>query len=920
MASKPTGIRLGHSTGRAAWPLAALLLVLGGLLALLAVHRSNRDQRAIDTDRRALDEDETFAAQYTAAFIADHAAEYAEFAGDKGAGDAAETPTVSDNAGVVIAVVDAATKEPIPHFRILAGTRMRSGFPDGLKEKNPGLDLADWQPDTLQVAENGASFWSRAECYDETMFRVEADGYEPQTTQWIRRPDSAKVVVLRLVADRGVSGRALQPDGQPAAGATVAIAMPGKHIELENGHIRGEAVPPKGESDRWRRPTLVKTDAEGRFRLPAETDPRALAVIVHQSGAVDISYADLRQEPEITLRPWGGIAGQVLWKDRAGAGEPIGLSIRRGPPGYPSVVGGTAQTHSDSEGKFVFEKVLPGPCQISRLIELPKGNDAALSGTSEKRIVSLGAEPEPMPTMFGMSGNQVVNAHAGPEPTPVLIGGQGRTVSGRLTGRDSWEGVSFTFAPNPPPMYWNRHEEGPAAVAYRLWRESPIGPIFFRDEQKLDADGSFTLAGVLPGDYQVTISAAGEPSTAGSFPISVNAERLGEAPAALDLGAIEVKLEPTTDVVLPDKFDGSEVIARVGPEVILAGDVLGDANRLMQRILERSLQPLSDWQIELTRKQCMSRVLNSLIEVKLAVVDARRRLPKGAWEGIQWQFNVQFAKEYLPQMIAAEGCDSLAELDAKLHEAGTSLEAQRRQIFESSFAQQWVDQKTKDHHEIIQEEAEQYYQAHRESYAAPPRARWKHLTVRFDKYGTNKEEARIVMADVHRQLKAGFEFGKVAEAGRDDVVIDDKADSWIDQGSLASEELDTALFTLPIGQLSEILEDERGVHILRVVERTEATITPFTDAEPEIRQKIEEERNLDRRVEYKANLLKTIPVWNLFKEAGIELEFKSLTKPGGLPGDETESPAAGETPTGEPKQAPDRWMLPELFRRKEPPK
>jgi hypothetical protein len=299
----------------------------------------------------------------------------------------------------------------------------------------------------------------------------------------------------------------------------------------------------------------------------------------------------------------------------------------------------------------------------------------------------------------------------------------------------------------------------------------------------------------------------------------------------------------------------------------------------LEGALKRAPQPPPAAAIERARMKFMSVYLKSHIETKLAVVDARQKLPKAGWEKIEWAFNVQFAKEVLPKMMADEGCDSPSELDAKMHETGTSIETMHRQAFENSFAKAWIDEKGKDPRDITQQDLQDFYEAHRTDYEAPARARWKHLSVRFESAEADKEEARFVMTGIHQQAKAGFEFGKVAEARRRDVLIDDKADSWIDQGALASEALDTALFTLPIGELSEVLEDDRGVHILRVVERKEAKVTPLADAAAEIRQKIEEERNRERRAQYKAELRKTIPVWNIFEEAGGEFATESMQQP-----------------------------------------
>ena len=54
---------------------------------------------------------------------------------------------------------------------------------------------------------------------------------------------------------------------------------------------------------------------------------------------------------------------------------------------------------------------------------------------------------------------------------------------------------------------------------------------------------------------------------------------------------------------------------------------------------------------------------------------------------------------------------------------------------------------------------------------------------------------------------------------QDISATDGGVHSWTNKDSLVSEVLDEAIFTLPVGQLSQILEDKRGFHIVRVVER-----------------------------------------------------------------------------------------------------
>ncbi|HEX4142594.1 MAG TPA: peptidyl-prolyl cis-trans isomerase [Pirellulales bacterium] len=371
----------------------------------------------------------------------------------------------------------------------------------------------------------------------------------------------------------------------------------------------------------------------------------------------------------------------------------------------------------------------------------------------------------------------------------------------------------------------------------------------------LNAAGSAPAA---PGDPS---AGAGPGSGTQAAPVLVASSMA----AAVDL-SVEEKHAPVP-FGLPTTFGGAEIIAWVGPEVILASDVLPDANRHLQKILERAPQPPPADEIERARKLYMSKFLEHVIDTKLVIVEGRRSLPKEAWGKIEKQFNEQFDKEYLKKMIESEECRSRTELDLKLRKQGSSLEALRRQAMENSFAQHWIDEKVKDDHEITHEEMHAYYRAHMAGYETPARARWEHLMVRFDKF-ESKEAAWQALAGWGREIQAGAKFSDVATAHSQDIsATDGGVHTWTNKDSLVSQVLDNALFTLPVGELSQILEDKRGFHIIRVVERDELTVTPFTDAQPEIKKKIHDERVGDKKQAYKNKLRKKIPVWNIFEEA-----------------------------------------------------
>ncbi len=444
----------------------------------------------------------------------------------------------------MISVVDAATRQPIPRFRVLAGLNGEIGVSEEVKKRHPGLKFPRWLPATLREGENGTLVWPMLP-YDQIALRVEADGYQPQASARLQPMTPPATLEFALVADAGVTGQILQPDGRPAKGATLAIGMGGRIINVTDGQIQRENDHwPENERDRWRRSGRTETDAEGNFRLPTETDPGAAVLIVHESGALSMSFADIRNQPRVTLKRWGRVAGQVLWKDQVGADQPVHAgTVRQYEYGNPGAIVASANTRSDAQGNFVLDKVLPGRVGVSGGIDL--SNPPGSLGMSP-----LNFDPGRSGTSSLNFDRQTVEVDSDGEPTVLLIGGRGRTVAGRLTGRDRWEGVTLKYLPKVPDSLafagagvnfavGDRREIG---RLYGLWEHSAIGPLYFRGELAPNADGSFEIRHVLPGDYLLFISAADATNYVGGAEFSVEHEQPGQAPPPIDLGEIKVNL------------------------------------------------------------------------------------------------------------------------------------------------------------------------------------------------------------------------------------------------------------------------------------------------------------------------------------------------------------------------------------------
>lgn len=431
--------------------------------------------------------------------------------------ESAEAATPASE-GIRIFVKDGSTKRPIAKFRLLAGIpagRIAEEF-----AKRTAEDSVNWQPHTSRKGTDGRYVWPLRDAYEKMAIRIEADGYQPQQTPWIRQSDGPQNFLIELKVDPGVEGRVLRPDGLPAAGAMLGIALPQYNLTIVDGRIReGDHTVQERSADRGRRPVVVKADEGGRFRLPTETDPVSAVLVVHESGVRELSMDEFRKQTDITLQRWGRIDGRLVWKDRPGKDESISLIISRDDYGYPCMIQSYAGARTDAKGCFVFEKVMPGMAQIAREISIPETDDG------------LGKTKTTLDTF----AHATIKTGA---PTSVVLGGQGRKVIGRLTGRDSWEGVTFKVAPDAPHIGFS----GDAAhwKGYAQLQKSEIGPLFFRDGLKPNADGSFELDHMLPGDYQLFVKVPGLKNYAGGGSFSLDPEVTGQVPRPFELKAISV--------------------------------------------------------------------------------------------------------------------------------------------------------------------------------------------------------------------------------------------------------------------------------------------------------------------------------------------------------------------------------------------
>lgn len=310
----------------------------------------------------------------------------------------------------------------------------------------------------------------------------------------------------------------------------------------------------------------------------------------------------------------------------------------------------------------------------------------------------------------------------------------------------------------------------------------------------------------------------------------------------------------------PKDYPDAQVAARIGTEVVLVGDLKAMAGDML---VQRKIQIPKAQEAEFY-EQANRQILKQLIETKLVFNEALHTVPAAGLSSMETKVNEYFDKDQLPELLKLYGVGTRQELDAKLREHASSLDRTRKQFFERTVAKEWLRQQVKLDDEVPHADVLSYYQQHLADYEFPAKARWEELMVRFDRF-PDKATAYAAAAELGNLAMRGTPFAEVAKARSQGVTAAaGGAFDWTTKGSLVSKAVDDALFTLPPGTFSQIIESERGFHVVRVLERKDAGRTSFVDAQGEIKKKLKDETVKKQINHYLDELRQKTPVTTMY--------------------------------------------------------
>jgi len=137
-----------------------------------------------------------------------------------------------------------------------------------------------------------------------------------------------------------------------------------------------------------------------------------------------------------------------------------------------------------------------------------------------------------------------------------------------------------------------------------------------------------------------------------------------------------------------------------------------------------------------------------------------------------------------------------------------------------------------------------YYDRNRDSYRVKERVHLAQIMVKTTDLPPGKlKEAEKKINDVLAQLRKGGDFAALAKANSEDPQSADKGGElpWISRGQ-AAPEMEKVAFTLPPGQISDVVKSTFGLHIIKVLAHEQTHQKSLAEVQSEILMKIKAEK------------------------------------------------------------------------------
>ena len=307
-----------------------------------------------------------------------------------------------------------------------------------------------------------------------------------------------------------------------------------------------------------------------------------------------------------------------------------------------------------------------------------------------------------------------------------------------------------------------------------------------------------------------------------------------------------------------------EIVAKINDDIITKSELESEEQGLLQELYRRNSGAELDAKVAEAKKELLRRMIDHRVLVQKAT----------------HIFDVTKMQDYYLEMFKGQqNISSDKELEKLLAAQDMTMADLKKRLVEEFSPQQVIHVEISERIAVSDKDERAYYEAHAADFAIPAEATVREILLKASgpERAAKRAEAEAVRA---RLIEPGADFATIAaevsDAGTKKVggLL-----GTVKKGDLATA-LDEVAFTLPVGEISQIIEADYGFHILKVDARTEATSKPFDTVKAEIEKKIQDERF---SVEYKQYMVKAWSEATIWVSPKYEARLSPIDAPSGGP-------------------------------------
>jgi len=206
---------------------------------------------------------------------------------------------------------------------------------------------------------------------------------------------------------------------------------------------------------------------------------------------------------------------------------------------------------------------------------------------------------------------------------------------------------------------------------------------------------------------------------------------------------------------------------------------------------------------------------------------------------------VLFQKAQEEKIVVSE--EELNQALASIQQQGTDIAPEKLKplVMKNMIVDKLVQDNVISKVSVNDQEAEAFYKSKEDQFKHPEQIKASHILIRVEPNDSQekKEEAKKKMAAIRDEAKAGKDFTELAKQYSEEPGAKETGGDlgYFGRGVMVPS-FEEAAFGLKVGEISDIVETQFGYHIIKLTDKRDSGVTPFSEVKDDIKANLRQER------------------------------------------------------------------------------